>query len=85
MYGSHNLWMRKIILNHPTPAAAGPPGLRVATWATKMSLLTIKEAMWRSGSFALTMPGIVGTYNLAHQLPSGRPLPLPQRTIVNDK
>jgi hypothetical protein len=69
---SHNLWMRKITLDHPRPAAAGP-GLQVQTWATKMSLLSIKGVSWRSGSFALTMPGIDGTYNLAHQLPDGCP------------
>jgi hypothetical protein len=68
---SHNLWMRKIVLEHPKPAVAGR-GLRVATWGTKMSLVSIKDAMWRTGSFALSMPGILGTYTLAHQLPSER-------------
>jgi hypothetical protein len=71
---SHNLWMRKIVLDHPRPTSAGP-GLRVQTWATKMSLLPIKGASWRSGSFALAMPGIDGTYSLAHQLPEGCPAP----------
>jgi hypothetical protein len=66
---SHNLWMRKISLEHPKPAVAGR-GLRVATWSTKMSLVSIKDAMWRTGSFALSMPGIVGSYTLAHQLPA---------------
>jgi hypothetical protein len=70
---SHNLWMRKIVLEHPMPAVAGR-GLHVATWSTKMSLVSIKEAMWRTANFALTMPGIVGTYTLAHQLPAERQL-----------
>ncbi len=65
---SHNLWMRKITLEHPRPVRAGL-GMPVETWSTKMSLLSIKDALWRTGSFALAMPGVTGTYTLAHQLP----------------
>jgi hypothetical protein len=65
---SHNLWMRKIAIEHKTPVRAGR-GLHVQTWSTKMSLLSIKDALWRTGSFALSMPGVVGSYTLAHQLP----------------
>jgi hypothetical protein len=65
---SHNLWMRKIALEHPRPVRSGRD-MPVETWSTKMSLLSIKDAMWRTGSFALAMPGVTGTYTLAHQLP----------------
>jgi hypothetical protein len=68
---SHNLWMRKIALEHPRPVPSGR-GLNVETWSTKMNLLSVKDATWRSGSFGLAMPGVTGTYNLAHQLPNLR-------------
>jgi hypothetical protein len=38
-----------------------------------MSLLPIKDAVWRSGTFTLKVPGFVGDYNLAHQLPGTQP------------
>lgn len=66
---SHTLWMRKIALEHPKPAMAGR-SLQVSTWSTKMSLLPIKDATWRTGSFAMSMPGILATYTVAHQLPT---------------
>jgi hypothetical protein len=82
---SHNLWMRKVVLDSPTPVSERL-GLRAETWSTKMSLLPIKDTIWRSGSFGLTVPGVVGEYNLAHQLPSAPPLhKAPARSrIAND-
>jgi hypothetical protein len=68
---SHNLWMRRVVLDSRVPVNMRH-GLIAETWSTKMSLLPVKETMWRSGNFALTVPGIIGEYNLAHQLPAGK-------------
>ncbi|HEU4408578.1 MAG TPA: AvrD family protein [Polyangiaceae bacterium] len=67
---SNNLWMRRIMITSPRPAAAGLQ-LPVYTWCRKTSLLPIKDALWRSANFGVTMPGIEGEYSLAHQLPRG--------------
>jgi hypothetical protein len=68
---SHNLWMRKVVLDSPFPESARR-GLLAETWSTKLTLLPIKDTTWRSGSFVLVVPGVVGEYNLAHQLPAAQ-------------
>jgi hypothetical protein len=66
---SNNLWMRKICLESTHPAPAGR-GLRVATRAVKSSVLPIAGSPWRTADFVTSLPGIQGTYTLAHQLPT---------------
>lgn len=66
---SNNLWMRKILLVSPRPVAA-TRDLHVETWSTKMSLLPVKDGVWRSGNFELALPGVTGEYTLAHLLPA---------------
>ena len=82
---SHNLWMRRVALHSGAPVGTrrGLPG---ETWSTKLSLLPIKDTRWRSGSFALTVPGVTGEYNLAHQLPTAQPAgPIARARAANDK
>lgn len=66
---SNNLWMRKIAISCPLPFTPSR-SMQVETWCNKTSLLPIKDTVWRSSSFIVTLPGIYGEYSLAHQLPS---------------
>lgn len=65
---SNNLWMRKISIANHRPVRA-TRGLHVKTWSTKMSLLPVKDGVWRTGSFEMIMPGMTAEYTLAHLLP----------------
>lgn len=68
---SNNLWMRKILIvsERSVPAALG---MRIETWSKKMTLLPVKEGLWRTATFEYTAPGLAGEYTVAHLLPEHR-------------
>jgi len=66
---SNNLWMRKIVIVSHNPAPASRD-IHVETWSTKMTLLPVKDGVWRTGNFEMAMPGMTAEYTLAHQLPA---------------
>jgi hypothetical protein len=65
---SNNLWMRKILIvsERSVPASRG---MHVETWSKKMTLLPVKEGLWRTATFEYTAPGLTGEYTVAHLLP----------------
>ncbi len=76
---SNNLWMRKILIiaQRSVPASRG---LHIETWSKKMTLLPVKEGLWRTATFEYTAPGLTGEYTVAHlqpghARPSGSPGP----------
>lgn len=66
---SNNFWLRKLVLVSHEPVAAAR-GLHLETWSTKLSLLPLKDGIWRTGNFELAYPGITGEYTVAHMLPA---------------
>lgn len=80
---SHNLWMRKVVMQARRPVPAGT-GLEAYARVVKASRLNMKDKVWRVCSFAGHLPGISVEHNLAHQLPNERTLRSVKRPRRND-
>ncbi|MDH5671640.1 MAG: AvrD family protein [Myxococcales bacterium] len=65
---SHNLWMRRISFESPSPRTRDAE-FSMETWIEKTQVLRVRDQRWRTADFGLTYPGATATYSLAHQLP----------------
>jgi hypothetical protein len=65
---SRNLWMRKISITIPRPAAPQPK-FDVETWISHANVVPIAGQRWRTAKFQVRMPSLTAEYSVAHALP----------------